>query len=332
MEPSLTGETAMRVLFYGVTHEHATGKLATLRRLADDYEVVAVVDDRARCSPAFHDAENNIDLSGLRVIAEDEAWTIPDVDVGFVETANCDLMEIAGEFISRGIPIHCDKPCGEAMEPYRSLVEAARARNLPFQIGYMYRGNPALRWIWKFVADGGLGDVRFIEADMNHNYQTAGYGEFLSSFKGGIFYNLGCHLVDMVEPMTSGELKYVDAHLETMRGTVSMRIGETEVLLRTQPCMPGSILSRRLRIDGTKGTIDLCPIERFDGGELKLTITPALAGSGGEIKFGVQTDRYAAQLSDLAAIVRGDKPNDQDYDRDLRVHQLFVDICERKIG
>ena len=38
----------------------------------------------------------------------------------------------------------------------------------------------------------------------------------------------------------------------------------------------------------------------------------------------MQTDRYAAQLLDLAAIVRGEKPNDQDYDRDLRVHELVL--------
>lgn len=40
-------------------------------------------------------------------------------------------------------------------------------------------------------------------------------------------------------------------------------------------------------------------------------------------EFAVQ-DRYAAQLLDLAAIVRGEKPNDQDYDRDLRVHELVL--------
>ena len=78
------------------------------------------------------------------------------------------------------------------------------------------------------------------------------------------------------------------------------------------------------RVDGTNGTLDLCPIERFDGEELTLALSLKDAAGGQpagrhEVSFGVQTDRYAAQLLDLAAIVRGEKPNDQDYDRDLRV-------------
>ena len=46
-----------------------------------------------------------------------------------------------------------------------------------------------------------------------------------------------------------------------------------------------------------------------------------------EMAFGVQTDRYAAQLLDLAEIVRGEKANDQDYDRDLKVHEILMEAC-----
>ena len=53
----------------------------------------------------------------------------------------------------------------------------------------------------------------------------------------------------------------------------------------------------------------------------------ARAAGRHEVGFGVQTDRYAAQLLDLAAIVRGEKPNGQDYDRDLRVHELTLQAC-----
>ena len=69
--------------------------------------------------------------------------------------------------------MHCDKPCGEEMEPYRSVVEMCRAKNVPFQIGYMYRGNPEVKFIWDFVAKGGLGEVAFVEADMNHDYRVS---------------------------------------------------------------------------------------------------------------------------------------------------------------
>jgi len=316
----------LRTLFYGMSHEHAPGKIATLRTLADDFEVVAVADDRPRGSPSF--STFPFDVSGLSVVSESEALAIRDIDVVFIETANRDLMDAAAVFAERGIAMHCDKPCGEAMEPYCSIVEKCRARNVPFQIGYMYRGNPAVKWIWDFVGRGGLGEIRFIEADMNHDYQAAGYPEYLSTFKAGILYNLGCHLVDMVLPMVRGGLIEARPSIGVTSGSSFLRFEGTDVLIRTSANMPGGVLCRRLRIDGTKGTIDLCPIERFDGQELSLTLT---VGEKVEtFRFGVQTDRYADQLLELAAVVRGDKPNDQDYDRDLKTHEVTLRACGLK--
>ena len=313
----------LKTLFYGMSHEHAPGKIATLRKLTDDFEVVAIADDTARHSPSFHNMK--FDASGYRVVPESEALQISDIDVVFVETANRDLMEIAGVYAERGIAMHCDKPCGESMEPYRSIVEKCRAKNVPFQIGYMYRGNPALKWIWKFVAEGGLGDVRFIEADMNHDYQEDGYEEYLSTFRAGILYNLGCHLVDTVLPMVHGGLVEACPHVSVASGCSLLRFEGTDVLIRASANMPGGVLCRRLRVDGTKGTIDLCPLERFDG--KSLTVKLSADETVKDMDFGVQTDRYADQLLDLAAIVRGEKPNDQDYERDLKTHEITLRAC-----
>ena len=149
--PSVSGEgrlqclpwskrAPLRTLFYGMTHEHAPGKIATLRKLTDDFEVVAIADDRARRGPSFFTAP--FDASGFRVVSEAEALALPDIDVVFIETANRDLMDVARIFAERGIPMHCDKPCGESLDPYRTILEMCRAKSVPFQIGYMYRGNP----------------------------------------------------------------------------------------------------------------------------------------------------------------------------------------------
>jgi len=332
----MNGRRPLRTLFYGVTHEHAPGKLASLRRIGEDFEIVAVVDDTARRSPMYLDVPWSRD--GLRIVPESEAWSVPDIDVGFVEVTNCDLMEIAAKFAERGIPMHCDKPCGEDFESYRKVVETCRAKNIPLQIGYMYRSNPALRFVWDFVRKGHLGKVGFIEADMNHAYNHDNYAEYMQAFEGGILYSLGCHLVDMVEPLVSGSPLRITRRLKSAScyapggktdGTALLEFPETTVLIRTACEMPGGILCRRLRVDGTNGTIDLCPIERFDGEELKLLLTLREPGGGypagrHEVGFGVQTDRYAGQLRELVEIVRGERPNDQDYDRDLRVHELVL--------
>ena len=330
----------LKTIIYGITHEHACGKIATLRRMSDTFELVGVVDDHATATrPNF--ADHPVDPVGLPLITSEQALAKGSCDLAIIETTNADLLSVAAQFIERGVPIHCDKPCGEAMEPYCTLVEKCRAQNLPFQIGYMYRGNPAVRWIWDFVRGGGLGDVRFIEADMNHDYQLAGYPEYISSFKGGILYNLGCHLVDLVVPLVRGEFLTAIPFLGDAPGDPKgsrtacaslMRFEGTDVFLRTSSHLPGGIDCRRLRIDGTNGTIDLCPIERFDGKNLVLNLSLKTAASGRPagvqtLDFGVQEDRFAGQLADLAAIVSGEEPNDQDYNRDLRTHELTLRAC-----
>ena len=181
---------------------------------------------------------------------------------------------------------------------------------------------------------------------MNHAYNHDNYAEYMQTFEGGILYSLGCHLVDMVEPLVKGEPTKVTRVLKSAfgyepggktDGTALLEFPETNVLIRTACEMPGGILCRRLRVDGTNGTADLCPIERFDGGELKLALTLREAAGGyaagrHEIGFGVQTDRYEGQLRELAAVVRGEEPNDQDYDRDLRVHDLTLRMIQGQRG
>jgi predicted dehydrogenase len=327
----------LRVLFYGTTHEHAPGKFESLRTMPEEFEIAAVVDDAPRGSPMFRDYPWQ--PSGCPVVMESEAWSVPDIDVVFVEATNRDLIEIAAEAAARSLPMHCDKPCGEDMDAYRKVVEMCRAKNIPMQIGYMYRANPAVAFCRKAVREGWLGEVRFVEADMNHAYNHDNYAEYISTFKGGILYNLGCHLVDMVEPLVEGlprgcrtvlRSAPFDAPGSKTCGVSLLEFPSADVVIRTSSQMPGGILHRRLRIDGSNGTIDLCPIERFDGERLKLVMTLQKSAGGyaagrHEIDFGVQGDRYAGQLRELAQIVRGELANDPgQYDRDLKVHEITL--------
>jgi len=330
----------LRTLFYGMSHEHAPGKIASLRKLTDDFEIVAIADDTARRSPSYF--TDPFDATGYRVVSEAEARTLSDVDVVFVETANRDLMEIARLWAERGVAMHCDKPCGETMGPYRAVVDLCRAKGTPLQIGYMYRANPAVRFMREAVAAGWIGDVVFAEADMNHSYGDDSYQLYTGTMKGGILYNLGCHLLDTLALFVKGEPTRVttvcgrapgDPDAAKNRMSAFYEFPGAEMLIRSCSRAPGGVLCRRIRVDGTKGTLDLCPIERFDGGELKLVMTLA-APAGGyaagrhEISFGVQTDRYAGQLRELAAIVRGEIADTADYDHDLRVHALTLELLK----
>lgn len=326
----------LRTLFYGMSHEHAPGKMDTLRRLGGDFEIVAIADDRGRGSPTYH--TDPFDGSGYRVVGEEEALGLEGIDVVFVETANRDLMEVAEAFARRGVAMHCDKPCGENMEDYRRVAEICRANGTPMQIGYMYRGNPAIKFMRKAFGEGWIGETVFAEADMNHSYGNDAYQLYTGTMRGGILYNLGCHLIDTLAHFVKGTPKRVttvkgrapgDPEGALNRMSAFLEFEGAEMLVRSCSRAPGGVGCRSIRVDGTLGTMELCPIERFDGGELKLKLSLAKAAGGygageHEISFGVQTDRYAAQLLELAAVVRGEAPDETDWEHDLRVHEMTL--------
>ena len=81
---------SLRTLFYGVTHEHAPGKLETLKRLRETYEIVAIADDRP-ATPCFFQTDPPVFPEGVPVVGEDEAMAVADIDVVFIETVDMAL-------------------------------------------------------------------------------------------------------------------------------------------------------------------------------------------------------------------------------------------------
>ena len=102
----------LRTIVYGITHEHAFGKLATLRRMSDTFELVGVVDDRASSTtPNF--ADHPVDPAGLPLITPEQALAKGNADVVLVETTNADLISVAARFVDAG-PLGAD-PANKAL-------------------------------------------------------------------------------------------------------------------------------------------------------------------------------------------------------------------------
>ena len=95
----------LRTLFYGLTHEHSPGKLETLKRLQDTYEIVAIVDDRA-ATPCFFQTDPPALPEGVPVVGEKEAMDITGVDVGvFITVRPTNL--VGGDTIFGSDGFHC---------------------------------------------------------------------------------------------------------------------------------------------------------------------------------------------------------------------------------
>ncbi len=328
----------VRVVQWGMCHEHADGKFHSARKLPNDYELVGIVDDRASRTPR-EDRDFKI-YDGVPRLTPEQVWADKTIQCVFVEVTNDDLIPIAWQVAKHGLAMHLDKPCGQTLPKFAALMAFCKARGIPVQIGYMFRVNPAITFATKAVREGWLGEIISVEADMYHDYGSANYNAYIASFKGGLMYNLGCHLVDAILPMMPG--MPTRAHVVRLpapgdpenAGTNCVSVLEwprATATLRT--ARHAACATRWLRIQGTKGAIDLRPIERFDGKPTTLELR-LKAPAGGYAKgthvvdCGVQKDRYADQLKELADIVRGRRAHPAaQYDHDVAVHKVTLMAC-----
>lgn len=320
----------------GICHEHAAAKFRALRSLPDVFEVVGVVDDRATRSPRFA-GDDLTPYKGVAWMTEEQLLDTPGLQAVFIETPNHDLVSTAMRCLRRRLPMHMDKPGGEDMSAFRQLLDGCREAGVALQIGYMFRNNPAMRFAIQAVRDNWLGGVFEIQASMSHNYGGEQYQNYIGNFKGGIMFNLGCHLVDLVVAML-GRPDSVTPYLKSVPGydhairnncVAILEYPHATATLRACSREVDGLNRRSLKICGTKGTIELSPLERFDGQPLQMGLTllegnNEYAAGSHTVEFGVVRDRYEDQLLEFARIVRGEIVNPYTYDHEDLVQEVTL--------
>lgn len=320
----------------GVCHEHAAAKMKTLRRMDDVFEIVGVVDDRASRAVRFAGTDLKA-YEGLPWLTEAELFRVPGLQAVVIETANDDLVPAALRCLEQGLAMHMDKPGGYDLGLYDALLRGCATRGIPFQIGYMFRANPAFQFCLQAVRRRWLGDLFEVQAGMSHNYGGDRYADYIGRLPGGILFNLGCHLIDFIVALLGrpdgvtpflkstpgvpdGALNNGLAILEYPRATATIRACSQEV---------DGLAHRRLKICGTKGTLELSPLERFDGEPLRLRLTlsegnATYAAGAHDVDTGIRLDRYRDQLLELAQMIAGERARAFDHRHELLVQEVLL--------
>lgn len=317
--------TKIKIGQIGVGHAHAA-KLAVYRRSAD-YDVIGIVEPdaelrrQAESQPTFHD---------LPWLTQEQLLNTPGVEAVLVETRVRDLLDTAETCIAAGKHVHLDKPAGESLAQYRRLLKAAAEKHLLVQMGYMYRYNPAVVLLREALAKGWLGDVFEVSTVMSKVVAPAARRK-LAEFRGGMMFELGCHVIDLVlailgkpdkvtafprhsSPLEDGLADNMLAVLEYGKATATVRSTALEV---------NGSARRQLTVCGSEGTFHIQPL---DDPAVRATFTAA----HGQYRAGYQDirfpkfERYVADAADMAAIVRGEKAPDFSFDHDLAVQETVL--------
>lgn len=321
----------------GVSHAHAPGKIRTLKRLPDIYEIVGIVDDRDTAAANYVVDKKTDVYDGLKWVTEEELFSTPGLQAVTVETSNAELVNTALRCMKHNLAMHMDKPGGDDLALFGKLLNGCKDRNLPFQMGYMFRNNPAFQFCLNAVRKGWLGDLLEIRADMSHSYGGEGYDQYLSSYKGGMVFVLLCHHIDFVISML-GRPTNVSSFLKSTPGTLNnaennclviLEYPSTTVSLSAFSLAKKSVKERFLEMYGSKGSIKLSPLERFNGKPLQLQLT-LLEGNeeypAGHhvVDLGIKRDRYEDQLIELAKVIRGEMGNSHTFEHEYLTQKVIM--------
>lgn len=326
-EPKPTGKP-IKIGQIGVAHGHAI-KIDVYRRSAD-YEVVGIVEPNAELRKR---AETQSAFKDLKWLTREQLLNVDGLQAVLVETRVGDLLDNAEACIAAGKHVHLDKPAGESLPQLRRILEAAAKKKLLVQVGYMFRYNPAVVMLREFLAKGWLGDIFEVHTVISKVVDPASRRE-LAQYPGGIMFELGCHVIDLVVAML-GKPTAVTAHAQHV-ATVDDKLLDNMLAVFDYPKATATVKSsaveveggdrRHLVVCGTEGTFHIQPLD-------DPSARVALSKVRGDYKKGYQDirfpkfTRYVADAADMARIIRGEKASDYSAEHDLAVQETLLKAC-----
>lgn len=321
----LVAKDKIRIGQIGVGHGHAS-KISVYRD-SPDYEVVGIVEN----DPTVREAAlSNKAFQDVPWMTQEQLLNVPGLQAVLVETSVRDSLDVAHACIDAGKHIHLDKPAGESLARFQELVRKANESQLLIQMGYMYRYNPAVVLLREFLSQGYLGDVFEIHAVMSKVLPAADRIE-QAKYRGGMMFELGCHLIDLilgmmgvpdrVHPFSQSTSAFGDLLNDNMLAVLTYP--QTIATVKSSAVEVDGFSRRHLVVCGTKGTFHIQPLDNP-------TATISLSKVSGNYRSGIQEVqfpkyvRYVDDAADMARILRGEKESEYTYTHDLNVQQTVL--------
>ena len=316
----------------GIGHNHGEAKMLAVRKFPELFEVVGFAEKNEEWIKKRGSLKG---YEGLKRYSVDDL--IEKCDALLIETDVWDLTETAQKCIDAGKHIHMDKPASGTLEEYKHLLNNAKSKDIVVQLAYMYRYNPAIQKCIELIKEGNLGDIYSINAEMS-TYHPEEYRKWLTNFSGGIMYILGSHLVDLIvyilgkpDNVTSflkhtnlDDIDFPDnnlAVLEYKKALARVFVSSVEV---------NGFGRRQFMVSGSKGTVNICPIER------PLTMTysdTSIADATYEdrkifmpFEDNTATGRYDEMMKDFYAYISNTKENPFTYEHEYAVQEVLSEI------
>ncbi len=326
----------IKVMQIGGMHDHSYPTMQSMLRLTDFFEVIGLADANLEAAkaktpnaPAYFTIEEALDMNDIEAVA--------------IECEEEKALHYAQMFAERGIPIHLDKPGSAFPEQFQKLIQTVKEKQIPLQMGYMYRYNPVVVELLKHIKAGVYGEIFSVEAQMSVRHDKE-KREWLSKYPGGMMYFLGCHLIDLVlqiqgmpkEILTMNCATGVDGVEAEDYGFCVFKYGNGVSFVKSCATEYNGFARRQLVVTGSKGSIEIKPfempvdLEGNYGTGYSVTLEqnhPAQWGEGSERCKSEKFNRYDAMMSDFAKFIAGEKKNPYSYEYEEKLFMTIMKCC-----
>ncbi|MBI1830362.1 MAG: Gfo/Idh/MocA family oxidoreductase [Planctomycetes bacterium] len=328
----------LRLAMLGMWHVHADGIVRQVAEHPREFRLVGFF-DRDPAVIADRIAQWTPRLGPMRIHDDPESLCRDEkLDGVVVEGRVYENLQLAHIALAHGKPAMLEKPAGEDFAEFRRLLRLAEEKKLHVQMIYLFRYMSAIQEMLTRVRSGELGDIYHFRARLPKD--LASYPRFvdeLSRYKGGIFFEMAGHMVDMIVALL-GPPRRVTPFLAHHHRRPPMKFIDNGLAVFEYPNAWASIEvpalevvphSRRIEVFGTQGAI---VIPHLGSGHLKnKDVQPIEIFRHGDADWrALALEANPLQISDLrefAAVARGKKPPDFTFAHDLAVQDALLRAC-----
>ncbi|MYB63850.1 Gfo/Idh/MocA family oxidoreductase [Candidatus Poribacteria bacterium] len=322
----------IRMAQYGTKHGHARGKLQAMLG-NPNVEVAGVFEpDTERRTQLQADGSGFSDVPFYSDVSE----MLGDDTIVAVasEGSNAESLDQTEQIVNAGKHVWYDKPAGENWEQWQSVIKTAQEKSIHVQMGYMLRYHSSFRQVTDWARSGFLGHVFSVRAHMSTNVSEDARIR-ISRHVGGIFFDLGGHVLDQVLWML-GRPEKVTSFLRNDGGSVEPFKDNTLTVYEFENAMAFISISaleprpmaRRFEVYGTEGSAII--VEPFEPGlNIRLCLEKAKEGySQGEqiVKIDGESRQrtYELELEAFLATLAGEQPPNRPLSHELLVQETLL--------
>lgn len=333
----------IRIAQIGTGHAHAAAAFAALKYHSDIFEIVGVAE------PVPERVETTLQrktYEGFPRYTVEELLALPGLDAVTVETDDLYLTKYAQMAAGRGLHVHMDKPGGIEYRDFEMLVETVKRNQTVLHLGYMYRYNPCIIELLRQIQNGELGKILSVEAHMSCHCSPEEKVR-LSKFPGGMFFFLGCHLVDLILQIMGIPEKVIPLNGKTGLDGMDCFDNGMAVLIyptgasfaKSSASEIGGFYRRQLVVSGTEKTVELKPLEALLPESLQYTdrcdyleIDPVKTRGLEQSEFlktsrSAPFHRYRDMLLAFGKMVAEEKENPYTPDYELELYRTLLQCC-----